>query len=139
MERFKNILVATSPGRLDPPALSAAVNLAHVNDARLTVIDVVAPLPPWRKTVNVEGRIVDLEAAISHDREERLRQLLETTTRGPEVEVVESVGEPFIEVIRQILTAKNVPCWVDFWGHDVNHDWPWWHRQMNYFLNCLYD
>jgi nucleotide-binding universal stress UspA family protein len=109
MERFKNILVATSPGRLDPPALSAAVTLAHLNDARLTVMDVVAPLPPWRKTVNVEGRIVDLEAAILHDREERLRHLLDTTPGGPEVEVVESVGEPFIEVIQQILTD----------GHDL--------------------
>jgi nucleotide-binding universal stress UspA family protein len=71
------------------------------------VIDVVAPLPPWRKTVNVEGRVIDLEAAISHDREERLRHLLDTTARGPEVEVVESVGEPFIEVIRQILTDDH--------------------------------
>jgi esterase/lipase superfamily enzyme len=27
---------------------------------------------------------------------------------------------------------------VDFWGPDVNHDWPWWYRQMNYFLGKLY-
>jgi esterase/lipase superfamily enzyme len=40
-------------------------------------------------------------------------------------------------MIRQILTAKNVPCWVDFWGHDVNHDWPWWRKQMPYFLSRL--
>jgi len=23
-------------------------------------------------------------------------------------------------------------------GHDVNHDWPWWYVQMNYFLGKLY-
>ena len=109
MERFKNILVATSPGHLDPPTLSAAVKLADKNDARLTLIDVVAPLPPWRKTVNVEGRIIDLEAAILHDREERLRHLLDNTRGGSDVAVVEAVGEPFIEVIRMIL--------VD--GHDL--------------------
>ena len=36
-----------------------------------------------------------------------------------------------------ILTAKRIPAWVDYWGHDVNHDWPWWYKQMNYFLDHL--
>ena len=38
-----------------------------------------------------------------------------------------------------LFRAKSIPSWVDFWGYDVNHDWPWWYKQMNYFLNCLYD
>ena len=25
----------------------------------------------------------------------------------------------------RILTDKKVPHWADFWGYDVNHDWPW--------------
>jgi esterase/lipase superfamily enzyme len=33
---------------------------------------------------------------------------------------------------------KSIPAWVDFWGHDVNHDWPWWYVQMNYFLGRLF-
>lgn len=109
MERFKNILVATSPGRLDPPTLRAAVSLAEINSARLTVFDVVAPMPAWRRRINVEGRVVDVEAAILLDREERLRHLLENTRGGPDVEVVETVGEPFIEVIRRVLVE----------GHDL--------------------
>ena len=36
------------------------------------------------------------------------------------------------------LRQKSVPAWIDFWGHDVNHDWPWWYRQMNYFLEHLF-
>lgn len=32
------------------------------------------------------------------------------------------------------LEAKGIPCWVDFWGHDVDHDWSWWRRQLPYFL-----
>jgi esterase/lipase superfamily enzyme len=36
-----------------------------------------------------------------------------------------------------ILRAKRVPAWVDYWGLDVNHDWPWWRRQMPYFLSKL--
>ena len=26
---------------------------------------------------------------------------------------------------------------IDYWGHDVDHDWPWWFRQMYYFLENL--
>ncbi len=37
-----------------------------------------------------------------------------------------------------VLTEKNIPHWSDYWGYDVNHDWPWWFRQMNYFLHCLF-
>jgi esterase/lipase superfamily enzyme len=40
-------------------------------------------------------------------------------------------------VLKQILDEKQIWCWVDIWGHDVNHDWPWWRRQMPYFLHCL--
>ncbi len=109
MDRFKSILVATSPGRLDPLTLRAAVELANTNDARLTVMDVIAPLPAWRKTMNVEGRVIDIEAAMLHDREEQLRRLLENIQGGPDVEVVESVGEPFIEVIRRVMVE----------GHDL--------------------
>ena len=29
--------------------------------------------------------------------------------------------------------------WVDFWGYDVNHDWPWWYKQADYFLPWLLD
>lgn len=34
-----------------------------------------------------------------------------------------------------ILEQKRIPAWVDFWGADVSHDWPWWHRQLVYFMD----
>jgi esterase/lipase superfamily enzyme len=37
-----------------------------------------------------------------------------------------------------LFGEKSVPAWIDYWGYDVNHDWPWWYRQMNYFLGRLY-
>ncbi len=37
-----------------------------------------------------------------------------------------------------ICREKNIAAWIDIWGHDVNHDWPWWYKQMNYFLGQLY-
>jgi len=37
-----------------------------------------------------------------------------------------------------LFREKSVPAWIDYWGHDVNHDWPWWYKQMNYFLGHLF-
>ena len=36
--------------------------------------------------------------------------------------------------LRAILAQKKIPAWIDLWGHDVNHDWPWWRKMMPYFL-----
>jgi len=40
--------------------------------------------------------------------------------------------------MRDILEEKDIPAWVDFWGYDVNHDWPWWRKQLPHFLSQLY-
>lgn len=39
--------------------------------------------------------------------------------------------------LKSILAAKHIPAWVDIWGTDVAHDWPWWRLQMPYFLAKL--
>ena len=31
----------------------------------------------------------------------------------------------------------GIHIWVDFWGYDVNHDWPWWYKQAAYFMPYL--
>ena len=36
-----------------------------------------------------------------------------------------------------IFSEKSIPARIDYWGHDVNHDWPWWYKQMNHFLASL--
>lgn len=36
------------------------------------------------------------------------------------------------------LERKAIPAWVEIWGPEVYHDWPWWFRQMNRFLEALY-
>lgn len=36
-----------------------------------------------------------------------------------------------------LLHEKGIPHWLDIWGHDVNHDWPWWRRMLPYFLEQL--
>jgi esterase/lipase superfamily enzyme len=39
--------------------------------------------------------------------------------------------------LKRILEEKQIPAWIDIWGHDVNHDWPWWQKMAPYFLNHL--
>ena len=34
-----------------------------------------------------------------------------------------------------ILTGMNIPHFSDYWGYDVNHDWPWWRVQFPYFFS----
>ena len=36
-----------------------------------------------------------------------------------------------------ILHAKGIPHTLDIWGHDVNHDWPWWRKMLPYWLDRL--
>ena len=31
----------------------------------------------------------------------------------------------------------NIPAWVDVWGSDVDHDWPWWYKQFPYHVERL--
>jgi len=40
-------------------------------------------------------------------------------------------------MLEQVLGQKRIPAWVDYWGNDVDHDWPWWRVQMPYFLQEL--
>ena len=39
--------------------------------------------------------------------------------------------------LEQVFREKGIQAWFDYWGYDVNHDWPWWKKQMRYFLPFL--
>ncbi len=41
--------------------------------------------------------------------------------------------------VDELCRQKGIQIWVDYWGHDVNHDWPWWHKQVTYFAPFLLD
>ena len=36
-----------------------------------------------------------------------------------------------------ILKARGIKTWVDYWGYDCSHDWPWWYKQVEYFVPYL--
>ena len=37
--------------------------------------------------------------------------------------------------LANILSSKGVPHWLDVWGHDVGHDWPWWRNCLPYYFS----
>lgn len=39
--------------------------------------------------------------------------------------------------LADIFYRKGIHTWVDFWGWDVDHDWPWWYKQAAYFFPWL--
>ena len=41
--------------------------------------------------------------------------------------------------IDRLFSERGIHAWFDYWGYDVNHDWPWWHKQAAYFLPYLLD
>ena len=39
--------------------------------------------------------------------------------------------------LKYVLEQKGIHATVDFWGHDVNHDWPWWYKMVAHYVPQL--
>jgi esterase/lipase superfamily enzyme len=40
--------------------------------------------------------------------------------------------------MKELFEYKNIDnAWVDFWGNDVAHDWPWWQKELPYYMNFV--
>lgn len=42
-------------------------------------------------------------------------------------------------IVDDAFRALGVNAWCDYWGTDVDHDWPWWQKQVQYFLPYVLD
>ncbi len=47
----------------------------------------------------------------------------------------DGLGSQFF--LQSVFQKKGINAWFDYWGFDVNHDWPWWKKQMSYFIPVL--
>ena len=36
-----------------------------------------------------------------------------------------------------VLRAKGIGAQVDYWGYDVDHDWPWWFKMVEHYVPQL--
>ena len=39
--------------------------------------------------------------------------------------------------LSKILADQGIPHDLDLWGHDVNHDWPWWRKMLPHAVDRL--
>ena len=39
--------------------------------------------------------------------------------------------------MKELFQYKDIDAWVDIWGEDVAHDWPWWLKQFPYYLSFV--
>jgi len=39
--------------------------------------------------------------------------------------------------LSNILHSKGIPHFLDMWGHDVAHDWPWWRKMLPYAIDLM--
>jgi len=106
MKRFKNILFVLSGGRANRLALEQAVTLARQNEANLTLMIAAHAVP----------RGWEFESVVEHHLKEQaqreLAEVLSPEEGDPGVSstpLVFTKGEPFIDVIRQVLSK----------GHDL--------------------
>jgi nucleotide-binding universal stress UspA family protein len=119
MRRFKNILFVNEPGTTESSTPGAVVELARANDARLTLCEVLQPLP---------RNFVRLEKAIHGMRLAQLQGMLAgEDLEGLEVEYRVLQGTSFIEIIREVdrgqhdLVIKNAePGSISFGANDMH-------------------
>ncbi len=63
----------------------------------------------------------------------RKNQIIIATGQGKwEEEAVADTHE-----MKRILEHKAIPARIDFWGHDVDHDWIWWRKMIPYYIDQL--
>ncbi|MCW5853017.1 MAG: esterase family protein [Anaerolineae bacterium] len=62
----------------------------------------------------------------------RDRSIILYTGQGPH----EDPGRTYH--LSNMLNAKGIQHWLDVWGHDVAHDWPWWLKAMPIYANRLF-
>ena len=39
--------------------------------------------------------------------------------------------------LSNVLHSKAIPHFLDMWGHDVAHDWPWWRKMLPYAIDLM--
>ena len=107
MERFENILVYA--GHEEPGvALKRAFTIAEENRARVTLMDVIKPLPAAIGMLTDAASPDELEALLREDRRKKLEQLRDSyCDRSLAVETYVACGDPAHEITRRVLTGKH--------------------------------
>ncbi|MEO1527241.1 MAG: universal stress protein [Planctomycetota bacterium] len=107
MKQFNNILVVVNT-KEPHPAVSRASELAIENNARLTLIDVIKPLPQSIATLTDVATPEELERLIVEDRRRQLLDIAaEVSGTAIPFEVHVAVGDPATEITRRVIHSEH--------------------------------
>lgn len=108
MKRFKNILFINYGETEREVALQRAVNLAKINQALLTVVEVLEELPNETQSTIEPGDIKDFEKIAVKESNERLENLI-APIKKQGVQITRKIlqGTPFLVIIREVLRNKH--------------------------------
>jgi universal stress protein E len=108
MKKFKNILLFIDLSLDNQQATEQAKLLAIANNASVTIFSVAKTLPDNQKIIRALISPETLESMIISDHRERLEQLVaEMELHGIKSTANIMTGEPFIEIIRQVLRKRH--------------------------------
>jgi nucleotide-binding universal stress UspA family protein len=107
MKRFKNILFYAGTEHYSE-ALHRSITLAMENNAKLTLMDVVKPVPGNLGMVTDVATPEELQALIVQDHRRRLLEIeADCSDTGVELDAVVSVGDPAVEIVRQVQRDQH--------------------------------
>jgi nucleotide-binding universal stress UspA family protein len=104
MQRFKNILLVLDDADFSSPAAQRAIHLAKVNNAALTVVDVLrnTPLLSRSSSVNLDR----IENMLINERFREIEHHIAATAPDIDVKIRVLSGKDFIVIIRYVLKNK---------------------------------
>ena len=107
MKRFNSILLYAGMEQ-NEAAVSRSVTLAMENNARLTLMDVVKPVPHALGMLTHIGDSQELQQLIDTDHRQRLLEIAsEYIDTGVSIDVIVAAGDPATEIVRQVLRGKH--------------------------------
>ena len=103
MQRFKDILCVAENGQACTPALERAVTLAENNQASLMVVDVADRITAGIGMPDGGPISAALQARLVNTHAEALEMLVNPYRKRIEIQTKVLMGEPFLEIIREVL------------------------------------
>ena len=102
---FRNILVALDQSPTSQRALAEAADLAEALNARLTIISVAPPVPPYAYRAGVD--VGALEKEVEEETEKTMREAVDGLPKGLPVTTVIKHGHPGEEIVKQIEAGDH--------------------------------
>ncbi|MEP4682574.1 MAG: universal stress protein, partial [Rhodopirellula bahusiensis] len=107
MKDFQNILVYAGTEQPET-SVSKATELALANSARLTLMDVVKPIPQALGMLTGVAKPQEIESLVAADRRRRLLNIAaDYSDTGLSMDVVVVIGDPATEITRQVIDYQH--------------------------------